>query len=123
MAQLGLYGGTVTAGATNGTLIATSDLLKYTGNKGALGDTVPYALRASLGANVYNVNLSVMGTNPDWIELSKDGETWAASLTFDNISDVNVLFFARANIPTGAAYNQVVLNSFFIKYIETVGDV
>ena len=45
MAQLGLYGGTVTAGATDGALLSTANPLKYAGEKGALGDPVAYALR------------------------------------------------------------------------------
>lgn len=120
MAQLSIYNGTVTAGATDGTLITTDTILKYTGNKGALGDTVTYALRSALATQVYNVKLSVNGTNPEWVELSKDGTTWTPSLEFANVNDVNTLFYMRCNIPVGAEYNQIVVNNFVLKYIETV---
>jgi hypothetical protein len=65
MAQLSIYNGSVTSGGTNGTLITTGDILKYTGEKGELGNVVPYALRAALTTNVYNVSLSIIGSNPE----------------------------------------------------------
>ena len=34
MAQLSIYNGSVTSGGTDGTLITTSDILKYTNKKG-----------------------------------------------------------------------------------------
>lgn len=36
MAQLGLYGGSVTAGATDGALLSTANPLKYAGEKAHL---------------------------------------------------------------------------------------
>lgn len=75
MAQLSIYNGSVTSGGTDGTLITTGDILKYTGEKGELGTIVPYALRAALTTNVYNVSLSVIGSNPEWLQISKDGST------------------------------------------------
>lgn len=121
MATLGLYGGTVTAGGTDGALLLTTNALKYTAEKGSLGDAVTYGLRCTTGARAYNVALSVTGTNPDWIDLSTDGSTWQATVTFDQIGDTNTLFYARANIPADASYSQTVLNSLALKYIETVG--
>lgn len=120
MAQLSIYNGTVTAGGTDGTLIETSDMLKYTGEKGALGDVVTYALRSALLTSVYNVELSIMGTNPEWLELSKDGNTWGQKLEFANIGDSNTLFYVRSNIPEGAEFGQTVLNNFLLKYVQTI---
>ena len=113
MAQLSIYNGSVTSGGKDGTLITTSDILKYTNKKGELGHIVAYALRAALTTNVYNVSLSVIGSNPEWLQLSKDGNTWG-------IGDTNTLFYVRSNIPEGAEFGQTVLNRFLLKYIETV---
>lgn len=120
MAQLSIYNGSVTSGGTDGTLITTSDILKYTDKKGELGHIVAYALRAALMTNVYNVSLSVIGSNPEWLQLSKDGNTWGPKLKFANIGDTNTLFYVRSNIPEGAEFGQTVLNRFLLKYIETV---
>lgn len=121
MAQLSIYNGSVTSGGTNGTLITTGDILKYTGEKGELGNVVPYALRAALTTNVfYNVSLSIIGSNPEWLEISKDGNTWGQKLEFANIGDTNTLFYVRSNIPEGAEFGQTVLNRFLLKYVETV---
>lgn len=119
MAQLSIYNGSVTSGGTNGTLITTGDILKYTDKKGELGH-IAYALRAALTTNVYNVSLSVIGSNPEWLQLSKDGNTWGQKLEFANIGDTNTLFYVRSNIPEGAEFGQTVLNRFLLKYIETV---
>ena len=120
MAQLSIYNGSVTSGGTDGTLITTSDILKYTNKKGELGHIVAYALRAALTTNVYNVSLSVIGSNPEWLQLSKDGNTWGPKLEFANIGDTNTLFYVRSNIPEEAELGQTVLNRFLLKYIETV---
>lgn len=120
MAQLSIYNGSVTSGETDGTLITTSDILKYRNKKGELGHIVTYALRAALMTNVYNVSLSVIGSNPEWLQLSKDGNTWGPKLEFANIGDTNTLFYVRSNIPEGAEFGQTVLNRFLLKYIETV---
>lgn len=127
MAQLSIYNGSVTSGGTDGTLITTGDILKYTGDilkytgeKGELGTIVPYALRAALTTNVYNVSLSVIGSNPEWLQISKDGSTWGQKLEFANIGDTNTLFYVRSNIPEGAEFGQTVLNRFLLKYVETV---
>lgn len=120
MAQLSIYNGSVTSGGTDGTLITTSDILKYTNKKGELGHIVAYALRAALTTNVYNVSLSVIGSSPEWLQLSKDGNTWGKELEFANIGDTNTLFYVRSNIPEGAEFGQTVLNRFLLKYIETV---
>lgn len=120
MAQLSIYNGSVTSGETDGTLITTSDILKYTDKKGELGHIVAYALRAALMTNVYNVSLSVIGSNPEWLQLSKDGNKWGQKLEFANIGDTNTLFYVRSNIPEGAEFGQTVLNRFLLKYIETV---
>lgn len=120
MAQLSIYNGSVTSGRTDGTLITTSDILKYTNKKGEPGHIVAYALRAALTTNVYNVSLSVIGSNPEWLQLSKDGNTWGPKLEFANIGDTNTLFYVRSNIPEGAEFGQTVLNRFLLKYIETV---
>lgn len=120
MAQLSIYNGSVTSGETDGTLITTSDILKYTNKKGELEHIVAYALRAALMTNVYNVSLSVIGSNPEWLQLSKDGNTWGQKLEFANIGDTNTLFYVRSNIPEGAEFGQTVLNRFLLKYIETV---
>lgn len=120
MAQLSIYNGSVTSGGTDGTLITTSDILKYTDEKGELGHIVAYALRAALTTNVYNVSLSVIGSNPEWLQLSKDGNTWGQKLEFANIGDTNTLFYVRSNIPEGAEFGQTVLNRFLLKYVETV---
>lgn len=120
MAQLSIYNGSVTSGGTDGTLITTSDILKYTHKKGELGHIVAYALRAALTTNVYNVSLSVIGSNPEWLQLSKDGNTWGPKLEFANIGDTNTLFYVRSNIPEGAEIGQTVINRFLLKYIETV---
>lgn len=120
MAQLSIYNGSVTSGGMDGTLITTSDILKYTDKKGELGHIVAYALRAALTTNVYNVSLSVIGSNPEWLQLSKDGNTWGPKLEFANIGDTNTLFYVRSNIPKGAEFGQTVLNRFLLKYIETV---
>lgn len=117
MAQLSIYNGSVTSGRTDGTLITTGDILKYTGEK---GEIVPYALRAALTTNVYNVSLSVIGSNPEWLQISKDGSTWGQKLEFANIGDTNTLFYVRSNIPEGAEFGQTVLNRFLLKYVETV---
>lgn len=119
MAQLSIYNGSVTSGRTDGTLITTGDILKYTGES-ELGTIVPYALRAALTTNVYNVSLSVIGSNPEWLQISKDGSTWGQKLEFANIGDTNTLFYVRSNIPEGAEFGQTVLNRFFLKYVETV---
>ena len=120
MAQLSIYNGSVTSGGMDGTLITTSDILKYTDKKGELGHIVAYALRAALTTNVYKVSLSVIGSNPEWLQLSKDGNTWGPKLEFANIGDTNTLFYVRSNIPEGAEFGQTVLNRFLLKYIETV---
>lgn len=120
MAQLSIYNGSVTSGGTDGTLITTSDILKYTNKKGELEHIVAYALRAALTTNVYNVSLSVIGSNPEWLQLSKDGNTWGPKLEFANIGDTNTLFYVRSNIPEEAEFGQTVLNRFLLKYIETV---
>lgn len=120
MAQLSIYNGSVTSGRTDGTLITTGDILKYTNKKGGLGHIVAYALRAALTTNVYNVSLSVIGSNPEWLQLSKDGNTWGPKLEFANIGDTNTLFYVRSNIPEEAEFGQTVLNRFLLKYIETV---
>jgi hypothetical protein len=120
MAQLSIYNGSVTSGGMDGTLITTSDILKYTDKKRELGHIVAYALRAALTTNVYNVSLSVIGSNPEWLQLSKDGNTWGPKLEFANIGDTNTLFYVRLNIPEGAEFGQTVLNRFLLKYIETV---
>lgn len=119
MAQLNIYNGSVTSGETDG-IITTGDILKYTGEKGELGIIVPYALRAALMTNVYNVSLSVIGSNPEWLQISKDGSTWGQKLEFANIGDTNTLFYVRSNIPEGAEFGQTVLNRFLLKYVETV---
>lgn len=116
MAQLSIYNGSVTSGGIDGTLITTSDILKYTDN----GHIVAYALRAALTTNVYNVSLSVIGSNPEWLQISKDGSTWGQKLEFANIGDTNTLFYVRSNIPEGAEFGQTVLNRFLLKYVETV---
>lgn len=116
MAQLSIYNGSVTSGGTNGTLITTGDILKYS----ELGNVVPYALRAALTTNVYNVSLSIIGSNPEWLQISKDGNTWGQKLEFANIGDTNTLFYVRSNIPEGAEFGQTVLNRFLLKYVETV---
>lgn len=120
MAQLSIYNGSVTSGGTDGTLITTSNILKYTNKKGELGHIVAYALRAALTTNVYNVSLSVIGSNPEWLQLSKDGNKWGQKLEFANIGDTNTLFYVRSNIPEEAEFGQTVLNRFLLKYIETV---
>lgn len=120
MAQLSIYNGSVTSGGTDGTLITTSDILKYTDKKGELEHIVAYALRAALTTNVYNVSLSVIGSNPEWLQLSKDGNKWGQKLEFAKIGDTNTLFYVRSNIPEGAEFGQTVLNRFLLKYIETV---
>lgn len=120
MAQLSIYNGSVTSGGTDGTLITTSEILKYTDKKGELGHIVAYALRAALTTNVYNVSLSVIGSNPEWLQLSKDGNKWGQKLEFANIGDTNTLFYVRSNIPEEAEFGQTVLNRFLLKYIETV---
>lgn len=121
MAQLSIYNGSVTSGGTDGTLITTGDILKYTGEKGELGNVVvTYALRAALTTNVYNVSLSIIGSNPEWLQISKDGNTWGQKLEFTNIGDTNTLFYVRSNIPEGAEFGQIVLNRFLLKYVETV---
>ena len=120
MAQLSIYNGSVTSGGTDGTLITTSDILKYTNKKGELVHIVAYALRAALTTNVYNVSLSVIGSNPEWLQLSKEGNTWGQKLEFANIGDTNTLFYVRSNIPEGAEFGQTVLKRFLLKYIETV---
>lgn len=120
MAQLSIYNGSVTSGGTDGTLITTDDILKYTGEKGELGTIVPYALRAALTTNVYNVSLSVIGSNPEWLQISKDGNRWGQKLEFANIGDTNTLFYVRSNIPEGAEFGQTALNRFLLKYVETV---
>lgn len=120
MAQLSIYNGSVTSGGTDGTLITTGDILKYTGEKGELETIVPYALRAALKTNVYNVSLSVIGSNPEWLQISKDGSTWGQKLEFANIGDTNTLFYVRSNIPEGAEFGQTVLNRFLLKYVKTV---
>ena len=120
MAQLSIYNGSVTSGGTDGTLTTTSDILKYTNKKGELGHIVAYALRAALTTNVYNVSLSVIGSNPEWLQLSKDGNKWGQKLEFANIGDTNTLFYVRSNIPEGTEFGQTVLNRFLLKYIETV---
>lgn len=122
MAQLGLYGGTVTAGGTDGALLLTTNPLKYTAEKGSLGDAVKYALRCPIETNVYNVAISVIGTNPDWLELSADGQTWSSTLSFDNIGSTNTLFYARAHIPADAQYSATIVNNLLFKYIETVSE-
>ena len=120
MARLSIYNGSVTSGGIDGTLITTSDILKYTDKKGELGHIVTYALRAALTTNVYNVSLSVIGSNPELLQLSKDGNTWGPKLEFANIGDTNTLFYVRSNIQEGAEFGQTVLNRFLLKYIETV---
>ena len=121
MAQLSIYNGSVTSGKRDGTLITTGDILKYTEDAiNDIGNVVPYALRAALTTNVYNVSLSVIGSNPEWLQLSKDGNTWGKKLEFANIGDTNTLFYVRSNIPEGAEFGQTVLNRFLLKYIETV---
>lgn len=120
MAQLGLYGGTVTAGGTDGALLSTTNALRYAVERGTLGAPVTYALRCPIETNVYNVAISVTGTNPDWVELSTDRTTWGASVSFDNVGSVNTLFYVRINIPDDVAYNTTIVNSLVLKYIETV---
>lgn len=120
MAQLGLYGGTVTAGGTDGALLSTTNALKYAAEKGSLGQPVAYALRCPIETNVYNVSLNITGTNPDWVELSADKQTWISALNFENIGSVNVLFYVRINIPAEAEYNSTIVNSLVLKYMETV---
>lgn len=120
MAQLSIYNGSVTSGGTDGTLITTSDILKYTNKKGEFGHIVAYALRTALTTNVYNVSLSIIGSNPEWLQISKDGNTWGQKLEFANIGDTNTLFYVRSNIPEGAEFGQTVFNRFLLKYAETV---
>lgn len=120
MAQLGLYGGKVTAGGTDGALLSTTNALRYDAERGTLGTPVTYALRCPIETNVYNVAISIGGTNPDWVELSADGTIWGASVSFDNVGDINVLFYVRVNIPESAGYNQTVLNNMVLKYLQTV---
>ena len=122
MAQLGFYGGKVTEGGTDGALLLTTNPLKYAAEKGSLGDAVKYALRCSVETNVYNVTISVIGTNPDWLELSADAKTWGSTLFFSNIGSTNTLFFVRANIPADAQYSTAVVNNLVFKYIETVSE-
>lgn len=119
MAQLSIYNGSVTSGGTDGKLITTGDILKYTGES-ELGTIVSYALRAALTTNVYNVSLSVIGSNPEWLQISKDGNRWGQKLEFANIGDTNTLFYVRSNIPEGAEFGQTVLNRILLKYVETV---
>lgn len=119
MAQLGLYGGTVTAGATDGALLSTTNPLKYAGEKGALGDPVAYALRCPNGEHAYEIAISVAGTNPDWVKLSPDNIVWRDAINIPQVGDINTLFYVKINIPGGAEYNQTVLNTLLIKYLET----
>ena len=119
MAQLGLYGGTVTAGATDGALLSTTNPLKYAEEKGALGDPVAYALRCPNGEHAYEIAISVAGTNPDWVKLSPDNIVWHDAINIPQVGDINTLFYVKINIPDGAEYNQTVLNTLLIKYLET----
>lgn len=119
MAQLGLYGGTVTAGATDGALLSTANPLKYAGEKGALGNPVAYALRCPNGEHAYEIAISVAGTNPDWVTLSPDNIVWREAITIPQVGDINTLFYVKINIPEGAEYNQTILNTLLIKYLET----
>lgn len=115
MAQLGLYGGSVTAGATDGALLSTANPLKYAG----LGDPVAYALRCPNGEHAYEIAISVAGTNPDWVKLSPDNIVWREAITIPQVGDINTLFYVKINIPEGAEYNQTILNTLLIKYLET----
>lgn len=119
MAQLGLYGGTVTAGATDGALLSTANPLKNAGEKGALGDPVAYALRCPNGEHAYEIAISVAGTNPDWVTLSPDNIVWREAITIPQVGDTNTLFYVKINIPEGVEYNQTILNNLLIKYLET----
>ena len=132
MAQLGLYGGSVTAGATDGALLSTANPLKYAGEKGSLGDPVAYAgekgslgdpvayaLRCPNGEHAYEIAISVAGTNPDWVTLSPDNIVWREAITIPQVGDINTLFYVKINIPEGAEYNQTILNTLLIKYLET----
>lgn len=119
MAQLGLYGGTVTAGATDGALLSTANPLKYAGKNGAHGDPVAYALRCPNGEHAYEIAISVAGTNPDWVTLSPDNIVWREAITIPQVGDINTLFYVKINIPEGAEYNQTILNTLLIKYLET----
>lgn len=120
MAQLGLYGGSVTAGATDGALLSTANPLKYAGEKGALGDPVAYALRCPNGEHAYEIAISVAGTNPDWVTLSPDNIVWREAITIPQVGDINTLFYVKINIPEGAEYNQtIILNTLLIKYLTT----
>lgn len=119
MAQLGLYGGSVTAGATDGALLSTANPLKYAGEKGALGDPVAYALRCPNGEHAYEIAISVAGTNPDWVTLSSDNIVWHEAITIPQVGDINTLFYVKIHIPEGVEYNQTILNTLLIKYLET----
>jgi len=112
-------GGPVAAGATDGALLSTANPLKYAGEKGALGDPVAYALRCPNGEHAYEIAISVAGTNPDWVTLSPDNIVWREAITIPQVGDINTLFYVKINIPEGAEYNQTILNTLLIKYLET----
>ena len=86
---------------------------------GALGDPVAYALRCPNGEHAYEIAISVAGTNPDWVKLSPDNIVWRDAINIPQVGDINTLFYVKINIPDGAEYNQTVLNTLLIKYLET----
>jgi len=119
MAQLGLYGGAGTPRGTTGAALSTAAPPQYAGEKGALGDPVAYALRCPNGEHAYEIAISVAGTNPDWVTLSPDNIVWREAITIPQVGDINTLFYLKINIPEGAEYNQTILNTLLIKYLET----
>ena len=102
-----------------GALLSTTNPLKYAEEKGALGDPVAYALRCPNGEHAYEIAISVAGTNPDWVKLSPDNIVWRDAINIPQVGDINTLFYVKINIPDGAEYNQTILNTLLIKYLET----
>lgn len=117
MAALAVYGGTVTAGGTDGNLIGFADgKILLSGYRDKNTNTQVLGLRAPGGASfpVVNLNITVGGAQSSWIKLSTDGANFHSSVHINYMVNANVLLYVKASIPDDADYG--IINGNYINF-------
>ena len=101
---LHIYGGTVTAGSTDGDLITDSRRLTLSGLRSGQ-PVVMYALRAeSADYPAVRIKSYFSGKNAALFQISGDKVNWGDVLHTTYVAGRNVLFWIRCTIPEDMAY-------------------
>ncbi|MCH4157640.1 MAG: hypothetical protein LKF34_03450 [Acidaminococcaceae bacterium] len=107
MSALAVYGGTVTAGATDGEQIPfDSEKIPFRAYREKTSDVTVLGLRAPGGADYPVINLFVTASGPaaDWLEFSSDGASYSKKVHYLYIVGTNQLLYVRVKIPADADY-------------------